>query len=154
MFICAYTSTYVCINQQRRTPKMTGAGWLWLVGSLKLQVAFAKEPYQKDYILQKRPMILRSLLIVATSYQQAVDIELSRYSWIVNLPASCWIVNRPASWLFKYIWPACGLAVAVWLHATASLPVSTSRTHSVVSLQNHLWLKECALGCMCDWVCM
>ena len=34
--------------------------------------SFAKEPYQKDYILQKRPIILRSLLIVATSYQQRV----------------------------------------------------------------------------------
>jgi len=41
-------------------------GWLRLVGSLKLWVAFAKEPYKRDYILQKRPIILRSLLIVAT----------------------------------------------------------------------------------------
>ena len=32
-------------------------GWLWLVGSLTLQVSFAKEPYKRDYILQKRPMI-------------------------------------------------------------------------------------------------
>ena len=28
-----------------------------LVGSLKLQVSFAKEPYKSDYILQKRPII-------------------------------------------------------------------------------------------------
>ena len=41
-------------------------GWLQLVGSLKLQVSFAKEPCKRDYILQKRPVILRSLLIVAT----------------------------------------------------------------------------------------
>ena len=39
--------------------------WLRLVGSLKLQVSFAKEPYKRDYILQKRRMILRILLIVA-----------------------------------------------------------------------------------------
>jgi len=32
-------------------------GWLRLVGSLNLQVSFAKEPYKRDYILQKRPMI-------------------------------------------------------------------------------------------------
>jgi len=44
-------------------------GWLWLVGSLKLQVSFAKEPYERDDMLQKRPIILRSLLIVATPYQ-------------------------------------------------------------------------------------
>jgi len=43
-------------------------GWLRLVDSLQLQVSFAKEPYKRDDILQKRPMNLRSLLIVATSY--------------------------------------------------------------------------------------
>jgi len=39
--------------------------WLRLVGSLKLYVSFAKEPYKRDDILQKRPIILKSLLIVA-----------------------------------------------------------------------------------------
>ena len=46
-------------------------GWLRLLGSLKLQVSFAKEPYKRDDILQKRPIILRSLLIVATPYEYA-----------------------------------------------------------------------------------
>jgi len=32
-------------------------GWLRLVGSIKLQVSFAKEPYKRDAILQKRPII-------------------------------------------------------------------------------------------------
>ena len=41
-------------------------GWLRLVDSLKLWVSFAKEPYKRDDILQKRPVILWSLLIVAT----------------------------------------------------------------------------------------
>ena len=35
---------------------------------MKLKVSFAKEPYKRDYILQKRPMISRSLLIVATPF--------------------------------------------------------------------------------------
>ena len=43
-------------------------GWLRLVGSLQLQVSFAKEHYERDYILQKRPKILRSFLIQATPY--------------------------------------------------------------------------------------
>ena len=30
-----------------------------LVGSLKLWVSFAKEPYKRDYILQKRPITLQ-----------------------------------------------------------------------------------------------
>jgi len=40
-------------------------GWLRLVGSFKLQVSFAKEPHKRDDILQKRPMFLKRLLIVA-----------------------------------------------------------------------------------------
>ena len=44
-------------------------GWLHGVGSVKLYVSFAKEPYERDDILQKRPIILRSLLIVASPYQ-------------------------------------------------------------------------------------
>jgi len=43
-------------------------GCLPLVGSLKLQVAFAKEPYKRYCILQKRHIILRSLLMVSTPY--------------------------------------------------------------------------------------
>jgi len=43
-------------------------GWLWLVGSIKLQVSFTKEPYKRDDVLQKRPIILSILLTVATPY--------------------------------------------------------------------------------------
>jgi len=43
-------------------------GWLRFVGCSKLQVSFAKKPYKTDDILQKRPFILRSLLIVATPH--------------------------------------------------------------------------------------
>jgi len=43
--------------------------WLRVVGSLRLYVSFAKEPYKRDDILQKRPIILRSLLIEATPYE-------------------------------------------------------------------------------------
>jgi len=52
-------------------------GWLRLVGSLKLLVSFAKELYNNDYILQKRPIILRSLLIVATPYTIVQPIRFS-----------------------------------------------------------------------------
>jgi len=38
-------------------------GWLRLVGSLKFKVSLVKEPYKGGYILQKRHIILRSLLI-------------------------------------------------------------------------------------------
>jgi len=39
------------------------------------QVSFAKEPYKRDDILQKRQMILRSLLIVATPYEYSTHQE-------------------------------------------------------------------------------
>jgi len=45
-----------------------GMKWLRLVGSLKLYVSFAKEPYKTNNILQERPRVLRSLLIEATPY--------------------------------------------------------------------------------------
>ena len=60
-----YIYIYVCIICVWIYTFYIVMGWLPLVGSLKLQVSFAKEPYKRDYILQKRPTILRSLLIVA-----------------------------------------------------------------------------------------
>jgi len=47
-------------------------GWLRFVDSLKSLVSFAEEPYKRDDILQKRPIFLRSLLIVATPYPDLV----------------------------------------------------------------------------------
>jgi len=40
-------------------PLLLRMGWLRLVGSLKLYVSFAKEPYKWDDILQKKPMIFK-----------------------------------------------------------------------------------------------
>ena len=42
-------------------------GWLRLVGSIKLHVSCAKEPYKRDAILPKRPIILSILLTVASA---------------------------------------------------------------------------------------
>jgi len=50
------------------SPKMESMSWLRLVGSLKRWVSFAKEPYKRAYILQKRPIMRRCLLIIATPY--------------------------------------------------------------------------------------
>ena len=55
-------------------------GWLRVVGSLKLYVSFANEPYKRNYILQRRLIILRSLLIEATPYQD------HRREWWVHRP--------------------------------------------------------------------
>jgi len=42
-----------------------GMGWLCIVASIKSYVSFAKEPFEKDNILQKRPLIVSILLTVA-----------------------------------------------------------------------------------------
>ena len=47
-------------------------GWLQRVGSLKLQVFFAEYRVFYRALLQKRPMILRRLIIVATLYNTCV----------------------------------------------------------------------------------
>jgi len=57
---------------------MNDMGWLRLVGSLKTYVSFAKEPYKRDYILQERPIFLRSLPNIATPYQHSSDRERIR----------------------------------------------------------------------------
>jgi len=38
-------------------PPVSAMGWLQSVASIKLYVSFAKEPYKRDAILQKRPII-------------------------------------------------------------------------------------------------
>jgi len=48
-------------------------GWLRLVGSLELQVSFAEYRLFYRALLQKRPIILRSLLIVASPYLSAMS---------------------------------------------------------------------------------
>jgi len=56
-------------------------GWPWLVGSIKSQVSFVKEPCKRDIILQKRPIILSVLLSVATPY---LWIGMRDEFWVVS----------------------------------------------------------------------
>ena len=53
-------------KRMQHTTLLLGMGWLRLVGSLKLQVSFAEYCLFYRALLQKRPIFLRSLLIVAT----------------------------------------------------------------------------------------
>ena len=56
--------------QSVTTPYMT-MQWQRFVGSLKIQVSFAKEPTQTGALLQTRPNILRSLQKIATPQSRA-----------------------------------------------------------------------------------
>ena len=74
-----YTLHFMCVsyihatvsshkNDTRHTSNEVYMGWLRLVGSLKLQVSFAEYRLFYRALLQKRPIILKSLLLVATPY--------------------------------------------------------------------------------------
>ena len=58
-------------------------GWLQLVGSLKLQLSFAEYSLFYKALLQKRPIILRSLLIEATPYGVALISRLLKITGLV-----------------------------------------------------------------------
>jgi len=69
--VCEYSAVSIQVSM----------GWLRLVGSLKLQVSFAKESYKRDDILQMRPIILRNLLIISTPYEHlAMSIDFYEFS--------------------------------------------------------------------------
>ena len=62
-------------------------GWLWLVGSFKTWVSFAEYCLLYRALLQKRPIILGSLLIVATSYlvgRWICDLQNEQDSWMCH----------------------------------------------------------------------
>jgi len=60
---------------------VSAMGWLQLVGSLKLQVSFAEYRLFYRALLQKRPIILRSLRIEATPYHR-VSTAVSAMGWL------------------------------------------------------------------------
>jgi len=77
-----HTHKYAQIHTYTQLPPM---GWLLLVGSIKLQVSFVKEPYKRDNILQKRTIILSILLTVATPY---LAFEVSSFvcvMWLIHM---------------------------------------------------------------------
>ena len=62
------TSICICILIYMYMPVYSYMEWLRLVGSLKLSVSFAEHSLFYRALLHKKPIILRSLLIVATPY--------------------------------------------------------------------------------------
>jgi len=73
--MCVRALAYVCKRERLCNLLCLGIwysfydmGWLRLVGSLKLQVSSAEYRLFYRALLQKRPIILRSLLVEATPY--------------------------------------------------------------------------------------
>jgi len=82
--------------------------WLQIVGSIKLQVSFAKEPDKRDAILQKKPIILSILLTVASPYVQCIATCLlksltgSRQQWVLRRAQIDNLKNQLAINFFLY----------------------------------------------------
>ena len=75
---------------------------------LKLKVSFAKEPYKRDYFLQKRPMILRSLLIVDTPWSSTGRISRVPYTTDYMALFYCFYIKQNlymADLIYMYISP-------------------------------------------------
>jgi len=68
-------------------------GWLRWVGCFKSEVFCAKEPYKRDYILQTRPIILRSLLIIGTPYWKVSHVYCILLLHVMFLVAASLCVN-------------------------------------------------------------
>jgi len=100
-----------CVSHTRLTHnQLTHMGWLRLVGSLKTYVSFAEEPYKRDHILPQRPIILGSLLIVATPYCNV---------WIFV----CQPTNTYSNvWNVSHIHIMCGMVQHTATHCNTHIP--------------------------------
>jgi len=126
---------FVCMIMSCTTSIM---GWLRLEGSLKLQVSFAKEPYNADHILQKRPMILRSLLMGATSYTYIRIHIMYVLHEIINMHVLC---------IFLFFF---SLSLALPLSLSPPLPTSVSlRLLMLVALLQQMCCS--VLQCVAVW---
>ena len=72
-----------------------GVGWLRFVGSFKFYASFAEYGLFDRALLQKRPIILRSLLIVATPY---IEIRHRRWRYCI-----IWYMKRRHSMVHEEI---------------------------------------------------
>ena len=69
MYVCIYIFIHLCIHSYtHKSDSAIAMEWLRLVSSFKLQVSFAEYSLFHRALVQKRPIILWSLLIVATPY--------------------------------------------------------------------------------------
>ena len=107
-------------------------GWLRLVGSSKLYLSSENIGLFRRALLQKRPVILRSLLIIATPYSTcsvshtALSLSLSlSFSYSLSLPFLFLSLSLSLS-------PSLSLSLPLSLSLWLSLSLSISRSHFLV----------------------
>jgi len=110
-------------------------GWLWLVGSIKLYVSFAKEPYKRDDILQKRPIISSILLTVATPYAR----KNAEYIMCMCIIHMCY-THTPCAHT-QYICVVCiknkKMCYVYYTHVSYTHTMWSTYTHTLTSAHAH-----------------
>ena len=106
IFSCTCTSllhSHCISNDMHSRCISNGMGRLRLVGSWKLQLSFAKEPYKRDYFLQKRPTILRSLVCWPLFAHSCFFFGLFKFFFLPSSPPHTHTPRR--SWkIVRWIW--------------------------------------------------
>jgi len=154
--------------QLREPTKSYDLGWLRWVGSIKLYVSLARDSYKRDYVLQKRPMILRSLLIVATSYSTDCFQRIARTSgtWLIHMwdmthsymghdsfIYGTWLIHM---WLIHIALTSGTWLIHMWLiHMWLEVCIC-DMTHSSMTWRIHVWRDSftCAMIHMWHAVCI
>ena len=120
---------------------MEDMGWLRLVGSLKLQVSFAEYHLFYRALLQKRPIILRSLQVVATPYLDCC----CTYEWVMSViymnESCCKRINESCPRMNQSCHPYDRYLGCLWVRLKR------------VSLTKNL-LDRCVLACVCCHLCV
>jgi len=84
-----WTSHVTCTSQltvsSETLTSLTSMGWLRLLGSLKLQVSYVEYGLFYRALLQKKPIILRSLLTEATPYMSHESSHIIRVSLKIEI---------------------------------------------------------------------
>jgi len=125
-------------------------GWLRLVGSLKIQVSFAEYGLFYRTLLQKIPMILKSLLVVATPYHTVWRTLRCAYCTTTK-HAAIQCDSHPVAyvtWLITQYDAYCSASTAT--HRNTLQHIAThcnTRSNGIFDMSYHIvW---CTLQCAC-----
>jgi len=152
--VCPWHGSFICVTWH------IPMGWLRLIGSLKIQVSFAEYSLFYRAGLQKRPIILRSLLIVATPYTW--DMTHS-YVWHASFICVTWLIHM-CDLTDSYVWHDSFMRVTwlihmcdtthsyVW-HASWRIPIRETRLIHMCDMPHDvfLYVRHDSFVCVRSW---